>query len=107
LIQRKIADLQKTIARVESPKGQKTWEACETAFILHSDGLLVTCAYVLNAAGIKPGQQVYLRFVVDGDTLYPAYVLKDGWKYEEDGDDIAFLKVDNLPNGALVAPLLE
>jgi WD40 repeat protein len=67
--------------------------------------VVLTCAHVVIAAGGGPGRRVRLRFPqLDGTPQVQAEVLPGGWRKSED-QDIAVLRIDDLPPGAEVLPL--
>lgn len=83
------------VVRVLSPDGSQG-----TSFVVSNDGLIVTCAHVL---GFPPPQQVTLVFSAT-ETQAEAEVLTDWYRSEQEGD-IAFLKVEHLPETVSPLPL--
>jgi len=90
-------DLRKCVIRVESLDGKYI---AGTGFVVAED-LAVTCAHVVEALNVKPGEQVRLTFHIGG--TMEAEVLTDGWHPE---GDIAFLRLStSLPEGVIPALL--
>ncbi len=85
-------DLRTCVVRVESLNDY----IGGTGFVVTHD-LAVTCAHVVEALGVGPGDRVRLRFHVGGTQVVE--VLADGWHREE---DVAFLRLTKaLPEGVV------
>lgn len=54
---------------------------------------VVTCAHVVANAGARPGDSVRLVFHHDGQYVYTARVLEDGWR-EPEKEDVAVLELE-------------
>jgi Trypsin-like peptidase domain/WD domain, G-beta repeat len=65
-----------------------------TAFLVHESGLVVTCAHVLEQAGISPGGVV--RLSMRGQ-IVKAHVINSYWRRSE---DIAFASLTSMPPDA-------
>lgn len=92
-----VFDLRTCVVRIESLDGKYI---AGTGFVVAED-LAVTCAHVIDALNVKPGEQVRLTFHVGG--VMEAEVLVDGWHPEE---DVAFLQLgEPLPAEAMPAIL--
>ena len=63
-----------------------------TGFVLTNDGLIVTCAHVIESAGTKPGDTLRLVFHCTGD-LATATIEPSVWRGPE-AEDIAILRLD-------------
>ncbi|MCB5167423.1 trypsin-like peptidase domain-containing protein [Streptomyces bambusae] len=88
------------IAQVLGPDGQVAG-----AGFLVADGVLVTCAHVVEAAGGAPGGRVRLVFPhVAGAPGAEGEVLHENWRAPE-AEDVAFVRLDATPAGARVLPL--
>ena len=74
--------------------------ATGTGFVASNDGLLVTCAHTL---GFPPPEQVTVMFLAT-KTEVEAKVLMD-WYRPEKEEDVAFLKVEQLPEMVCSLPL--
>lgn len=93
------AEPREGIVRILMPNRQ----TAGTGFLLHSDGLIVTCAHVIAAAGTGPGGQV--EFVWhQTQEVGSALVDRDMWR-DPLGEDVAILRVgkNNIP--ASTSPL--
>ncbi len=73
-----------------------------TGFII-DDSTAVTCAHVVAAAGIEPGNNVSITFAGNGETG-TSQVLTEFWRPPE-YDDVAILRLQN-PLPATVTPLM-
>ncbi|WP_326633718.1 trypsin-like peptidase domain-containing protein [Nonomuraea fuscirosea] len=72
---------------------------CGAGFLVSSDEL-VTCAHVVAQAGHGPGSRVSLAFPGLGeDANTVGVVLSEGWR-EPDAEDIAYLRLVDVPAGA-------
>ncbi|MEV8530615.1 trypsin-like peptidase domain-containing protein [Streptomyces sp. NPDC051211] len=75
------------------------------AGFLVAEGILVTCAHVVLAAGSGPGETVQLVFPhVDGVPRIEGLVLDDAWRPPE-GEDVAVMRLSASPAGADPLPL--
>ncbi|MCQ3974873.1 MAG: hypothetical protein DPW09_15640 [Anaerolineae bacterium] len=93
------ANLISGIVRILNPAG----ETVGAGFVLTDDGLIATCAHVIESAGAGPGDTVRLIFHYSGDEA-TATVELAAWR-ESDAEDIAILRlVGHLPDE--VAPVL-
>ncbi|MFE7478326.1 trypsin-like peptidase domain-containing protein, partial [Streptomyces sp. NPDC057575] len=73
------------------------------AGFLVTEDLLVTCAHVVEAAGISPGQHVAVRFPHTDDARRIEGLVLDGpWRPPED-EDVAMIRLSSTPAG--VQPL--
>lgn len=91
-------DLKPAIVRILSPDGTTGG----AGFVVTDDGLVATCAHVVEAAGAGPGERVRLAFWA-GDTPVETKVLTDGWHPDQ---DVAFLQLAaSLPDGVVPATL--
>ncbi|MFH8799416.1 trypsin-like peptidase domain-containing protein [Streptomyces sp. NPDC017936] len=95
------ADLPPAVARILGPDG-----AVAGAGFLVAEGILVTCAHVVEAAGGGPGRTVLLSFShAGGADRTEGRVPAELWRAVED-EDVAFVRVDGgTPVGAGVLPL--
>jgi hypothetical protein len=75
------------IVRIFAPNGNTTG----TGFVVSSDGLVVTCAHVIEKMGVDPEHRVGISFS-HGDQDVTAIVLSEWWNPER---DVAFLKLDH------------
>lgn len=66
-----------------------------TGFVVSRDGLIATCAHVVEQAGAGPGGTVAVRLRKHG-TEHPAEVLRDGWRAPAAGD-VAILRIADRP----------
>lgn len=85
------SDLVTAIVRILDAKGVTVG----TGFMLSTDGLLTTCAHVVEAAGGKPGAEVRLIFQTTGNEAV-ATVEPDGW-CDSNAEDIAILRLAGSP----------
>ena len=69
------------------------------AGFLVADRLAVTCAHVILSAQGAPGQSIRIQHQLANATV-TAQVLRDGWSVLPGGDDVAFLRLEELPAGA-------
>lgn len=73
-------------------------------FVLTAEGLIATCAHVVESAGARPGDTVSLVFHLTGDEA-TATVEPEGWRAPE-VEDIAVLRLNRpLPSGVMPLPL--
>lgn len=91
---------------------QESWPLSSVAQVLADDGrvvgagflvgegVVVTCAHVVEAAGGAPGAMVELRFPqVSGMPMTVGTVLVRSWR-GPDAEDVAFVRVRNMPKSA-------
>ncbi len=91
-------DLSQSIVRILSPGGATVG----TGFIVYRDGLIATCAHVVQACGAGPGDTVRLAFHATGEER-GATVERDWWR-DPGAEDVAILRLQGpLPDG--VEPL--
>jgi hypothetical protein len=70
------------------------------------EGVLVTCAHVVTAAGSGPGGRIRLAFPhAPGAPQVDGEVLAGSWRAVED-QDVAVVRVDQVPDGVPLLPLL-
>ncbi|MBE7557295.1 MAG: serine protease [Anaerolineales bacterium] len=92
-------DITTGIVRILNPVGQ----TIGAGFVLTDDGLIATCAHVIESAGAGPGETVCLIFHHTGNKAN-ATIEPEGWR-ESEAEDIAILRlVGHLPDE--VAPVL-
>jgi len=84
--------LEQSIIRVLNANGTTVG----TGFVV-TDQLAVTCAHVIEAAGSTCGKTVCIQFY-HGASEQVVQVREDGWSAASK-DDIAFLRIDGLPEG--------
>lgn len=88
-------EFHRSVAQVLSDGGV----VCGAGFLVSSDEL-VTCAHVVAQAGHGPGSRVSLAFPGLGeDANTVGVVLSEGWR-EPDAEDIAYLRLVDVPAGA-------
>jgi WD40 repeat protein len=95
------SDLLSAVTRILGPDGA----VAGTGFLV-AEGLVVTCAHVVEAAGSGPGRGVLLSFphVVGADRA-EGHVPAELWRAAE-SEDVAFVRLaDGMPAGASVLPL--
>lgn len=96
--------MNETLLRASTAQIKNDRAVAGGGFLIASNGLIVTCAHVILAAGQKPGGQVIVFFPQFG-SAHSATVLHEGW-CDPKGDDLAFLKVeDKLPGDIAPVPL--
>ncbi|MFH0517650.1 trypsin-like peptidase domain-containing protein [Streptomyces sp. M41] len=82
------------VAQVLAPDG-----AVAGSGFLAGDGLLLTCAHVVEAAGHGPGDEVRVRFAQAANAPYAVgTVLAEPWR-DPNGEDIAVLRLHPAPPG--------
>lgn len=92
-------DFTTSIVRILGPTDQ----TAGTGFVLTDDGLIATCAHVVESAG--PGGTVHLIFHHHPDQPFTATVQPNGWR-DPEAEDIAILCLDSpLPEGVKPLPL--
>jgi S1-C subfamily serine protease len=82
-----VASIVRICDAVGTPRG--------TGFLASADGLIVTCAHVVEAAGTAHDRRVAVRFA-RADEPCQAEVLAEAWRPTE-GNDIAVLRLDGPP----------
>ncbi|MFG2291280.1 trypsin-like peptidase domain-containing protein [Streptomyces sp. NPDC048595] len=88
------------VAQVLGPDGQVAG-----AGFLVAEGILVTCAHVVRAAGAGPGERVQLAFPHgDGAREAEGLVLAEPWRGPE-AEDIAIVRLSDSPAGMTALPL--
>jgi len=88
-------DLKPSIVRVVGPDGTTVG----TGFVVTDDGLVATCAHVVEAAGAGPGDTVRVVFHATGEER-EALVEPDWWR-DPDAEDVAILRLEGpLPEEA-------
>ncbi|MFE5492970.1 trypsin-like peptidase domain-containing protein [Streptomyces virginiae] len=88
------------VAQVVGPDG-----GAAGAGFLVADGLLVTCAHVVELAGGGPGTQVQLRFPhMEGAPRVDGLVLTALWRASEN-EDVAVVRLSSTPPGLKPLPL--
>ncbi|MFD8024518.1 trypsin-like peptidase domain-containing protein [Streptomyces lavendulae] len=88
------------VAQVLGPDGRVAGAGFPVA-----DGLLVTCAHVVELAGGGPGTEVQLRFPhLEGGPQVDGLVLTALWRASED-EDVAVVRLRNTPPGLKPLPL--
>jgi len=88
------------IVRILAPDGSTVG----TGFLVHRDGLIATCAHVVQACGIRPGDTVRVAFHATGEER-EATVERDWWR-DPDMEDVAILRLQGLvPEGVKPLPL--
>src|SRR5688572_8494997 len=93
-------DLRPGIARILDTDG----ETVGTGFVVTEDGLIATCAHVVDDAGMGPGDTIGLLFRANEDEERQAIVSPEYWT-DRDAQDVAVLSLKGpLPNG--VVPML-
>ena len=93
-------DLTRSVVRILSPGGATVG----TGFVVHRDGLIATCAHVVQACGAGPGGTVRLAFYATGE-VWEATVERDGWR-DPGAEDVAILRLQGpLPAGVEPLPL--
>ncbi|MGW8362582.1 nSTAND1 domain-containing NTPase [Streptomyces wedmorensis] len=94
------SDLLAAVARILGPDG-----AVAGAGFLVAEGVVVTCAHVVEAAGGGLGGTVLLSFPhLDGADRVQGHVPGELWRGSEN-EDVAFIRLANTPAGARTLPL--
>ncbi|MGC0331842.1 WD40 repeat protein/energy-coupling factor transporter ATP-binding protein EcfA2 [Streptomyces sp. SAI-170] len=94
------SDLLAAVAQVLAPDGR----VAGTGFLV-AEGVLVTCAHVVEAAGGGPGTSAVLSFPhVTGADRVAGTVPAELWR-SSDAEDVAFVRLTAAPAGARVLPL--
>ncbi|WP_330309914.1 MULTISPECIES: trypsin-like peptidase domain-containing protein [unclassified Streptomyces] len=94
------SDLPAAVAKVLGPDGR----AAGAGFLV-AEGVLVTCAHVVQAAGGGPGQQVRLAFPhVEGADGLEGLVVDRLWRVPED-EDVAVVRLSRTLPGMRTLPL--
>ncbi|MFD5615200.1 trypsin-like peptidase domain-containing protein, partial [Kitasatospora sp. NPDC127060] len=87
-----VRDLPAAVAQVVGPDG----EVVGAGFLV-AEGILVSCAHVVQAAGGGPGATVRLVFPhAEGAPRLEGHVLEDSWRAVE-GDDVAIVRLTGTP----------
>ncbi|WP_225823776.1 trypsin-like peptidase domain-containing protein [Streptomyces naphthomycinicus] len=93
-------DLLAAVAQILGPDGQVVG-----AGFLVSEGVLVTCAHVIQAAGGGPGATVHVTFPhVEGAHRVEGDVSDELWRAPEDGD-VAVIRLNDTPRGTKALPV--
>ncbi|MGV9451237.1 nSTAND1 domain-containing NTPase [Streptomyces sp. NPDC003635] len=94
------SDLPLSVAQILTPDGQ----VAGTGFLV-AEGVLVTCAHVVEDAGGGPDSEVLLSFpyLVNADGIRGT-VPTDLWRSAE-REDVAFIRLNRTPAGAWILPL--
>ncbi len=95
-----ITDLTNAIVRIINSYGNTVG----TGFVLNDDGLIATCAHVIENAEAGPGDSVHLVFHHTGDEA-TAIVESDGWHAPE-AEDIAILRLNGMLPAAIKTAIL-
>jgi len=91
-------DLTAGIVRILTPEGS----TAGTGFVVTDDGLVATCAHVVEACGAGPGERARLAFQAE-EAPVETKVLTDGWSPDQ---DVVFLRLATpLPDGITPATL--
>ncbi|MGC0375561.1 trypsin-like peptidase domain-containing protein [Streptomyces sp. SAI-229] len=94
------SDLATSVAQVLGPDGR----VAGTGFVV-AEGVLVTCAHVVEAAGGGPGRKVRLSFPhVEGADRVEGTVPTGLWRSADD-EDVAFVRLSDPPIGVRILPL--
>ncbi|MGW7611180.1 nSTAND1 domain-containing NTPase, partial [Streptomyces sp. NPDC054766] len=94
------SDLVAAVARIIRPDGA----VAGTGFMV-ADGVVVTCAHVVEAAGGGPGEEILLSFPhVQGADRVEGSVLGELWRSAED-EDVAFIRLSGTSPGMRTMPL--
>ncbi|MFB7243623.1 trypsin-like peptidase domain-containing protein [Streptomyces populi] len=94
------SDLVAAVAQIIGPDGA----VAGTGFMV-ADGVVVTCAHVVEAAGSGPGEGVLLSFPhVRGADRVEGWVPGELWRSPE-AEDVAFVRLNGTPAGARTMPL--
>ncbi len=84
------------VVRILTPNGQTVG----TGFVITTDGLIATCAHVVEAAGGRPGGTVDIVLHVTHD-VYQAHVEPDGWR-DPAAEDVALLRLEAPPPAGVI-----
>ncbi|MBE9507992.1 MAG: trypsin-like peptidase domain-containing protein, partial [Chloroflexi bacterium] len=89
-------DLTAGIVRIIRPDG----ETAGTGFLVTDDGLIATCAHVIEAAGANPGDTVRVAFHATGEEREAQ--VEPAWWRAPDAEDVAILRLDGpVPEGVI------
>ncbi|MBT2453079.1 trypsin-like peptidase domain-containing protein, partial [Streptomyces sp. ISL-43] len=93
--------LPSAVAQVLDPDG-----TVAGAGFLVAEGLLATCAHVVQAAGGGPGTSLHLAFphLAGAPRVEGQVLCGDAWRAQE-GEDVAFVRLATLPAGVPALPL--
>ena len=87
-------DLSKGIVRILDSDG----DTAGTGFVVTDDGLIATCAHVVQGAGAEPGDTVRVAFHATGEEREAQ--VEPAWWRDPDAEDVATLRLDRpLPEG--------
>jgi len=81
-------DLKTSIVRVVRPDGT----TIGTGFVVTDDGLIVTCAHVVKAIGVGPGDTVRVVFHATGEEQDA--LVEPAWWRDPDAEDMAILRLE-------------
>ncbi|MFC7257530.1 eIF2A-related protein [Streptomyces lutosisoli] len=94
------SDLLAAVAQILGPDGRVAG-----AGFLVDEGVLLTCAHVVQAAGSGPGERVRLSFPhVEGANGAAGHVLDELWRAPDD-EDVAFIRLSSTSAGMRTLPL--
>ncbi|WP_406364789.1 eIF2A-related protein [Streptomyces sp. NBC_00645] len=94
------SDMVAAVARIIGPDGA----VAGTGFLV-ADGVVVTCAHVVEAAGGGPGEDILLSFPhVRGADRVEGRVARELWRSAED-EDVAFIRLSGSWAGIRTMPL--
>ncbi|MET9897063.1 trypsin-like peptidase domain-containing protein [Streptomyces sp. NPDC006446] len=94
------SDMVAAVARIIGPDGA----VAGTGFLV-ADGVVVTCAHVVEAAGGGPGEDILLSFPhVQGADRVEGRVARELWRSAED-EDVAFIRLSGSWAGIRTMPL--
>ncbi|MFI9247984.1 trypsin-like peptidase domain-containing protein [Streptomyces sp. NPDC053086] len=95
-----VPDLPTAVAQILGPTGK----AVGAGFLV-AEGVLVTCAHVIQAAGGRPGGKVRVAFPhVGGTRPVMGHISEDQWRATE-AEDVAVVRLIGAPAGMGVLPL--
>jgi WD40 repeat protein len=98
------ADLNQGIVRILKPDGSSGGATVGTGFVVTNEGLIATCAHVVEFAGIRPGGTVHLAFHASREER-EATVEPEWWRDPKAGD-VAILRLKGtLSEGVRPLPL--
>lgn len=88
------------VAQILTPNG-----AVAGAGFLVTESVVVTCAHVVEAAGVGPRETIRLVFPhADGARRVEGHISGELWRAAEN-DDVAFIRLTDTPSGAQPVPL--
>jgi tetratricopeptide (TPR) repeat protein len=92
--------LRRSIVQIRTKDG----DGAGVGFVLNEEGLVVTCAHVVQRTGVGPGDQIIVVFP-DSSSVFEALVEDDGW-CDPRGNDLAFLQISKeIPEDVIPAQL--